>query len=118
METMMLENRKFKRKVYSLPLKHRDLSKNETVTTTSVAANISEGGVSFTSDEFVPLAQRLVLEISLPTTPDAIKAISRVIWIKKIASTDQYVIGSQFLQMRKEDKARLVSFISPQYIPQ
>ena len=54
----------------------------------------------------------MVLEITLPTLPKPVKAISKVAWIRKIPTGDQYEIGNQFLEMTKEDRAHMSNFMN------
>jgi c-di-GMP-binding flagellar brake protein YcgR len=64
------------------------------------------------SKKFISLACRLVVEISLPTLTKPIKAISKIAWIKKVPVTDEYLLGNQFLEMTKEDKAHVINFVN------
>lgn len=104
------EQRRFQRLESTLPLRYRNLKKGGVLPVGSLTKNISEGGVCFESSEFISLACRLVVEISLPTMSRPIKAISKVAWIRKSAG-DQYELGNQFLEMAKEDKAHIMEFI-------
>ena len=74
--------------------------------------DISAGGVSFKTSEFISLACRLVVEINLPTDGKPIKAISKVAWIRKTPTNDNYELGNQFLEITKEDKNRINDFVS------
>jgi c-di-GMP-binding flagellar brake protein YcgR len=78
----------------------------------SIARNLGEGGVCFMSNEFVSLACRLVVEITLPNVMKPIKAISKVAWIRKVPSSDQYELGNQFLEITKEDRANIINFVN------
>jgi len=79
--------------------------------------NLSEGGVCFKSNEFISLACRLVVEISLPNMTKPVKAISKIAWIRKVPSTDQYELGNQFLEITKEDKANIMNFVNQAISP-
>jgi len=106
------EKRRHPRVESNLPVQYRNLKKAVALPTGSLSTNISEGGVRFKSNEFISLACRLVLEITLPTTSRPIKAISKVAWIRKLPSGDAYELGNQFIDMTKEDKEHIVAFIS------
>jgi len=103
--------RRYARVGVSLPLEYKDLRKAAELPKGSLLKNISEGGVSFTSKEFMSLACRLVLNITLPNSTKPIKAISKVAWIKRIPVGDQYELGNQFLEITKEDKAQIINFV-------
>lgn len=106
------ERRRYRRAESSLSIQYRNLRKPGDVPIQTLTKNISEGGVSFKSSEFISLACRLVVEISLPILPKPIKAISKIAWIRKIPSSDQYELGNQFLEITKEDKAHLINFVN------
>ena len=104
--------RRFTRVGASLPLEYRDLRKSAELPKGSLLRNISEGGVCFSSKEFMSLACRLVLNINLPNTTRPIKAISKVAWIRRVPSTNQYEMGNQFLEITKEDRAQITNFVN------
>ena len=105
------DKRRYKRVGTSLALEYRDLKKVSELPNGSLLKNISEGGVSFSSREFMSLACRLILNITLPGNPKPIKAISKVAWIKRMPVGDQYELGNQFLEIAKEDRAQIVDFV-------
>lgn len=105
------ERRRFQRVDSNVPLRYRNL-RTTTVPLGSLTKNISEGGISFNTGEFISLACRLVVEITLPTAPKPIKAISKVAWIRKASSDDQYELGNQFLEISKEDRALITDYVT------
>ena len=106
-----VERRRFQRIDSNLPLRYKNL-KTATVPMGSVTKDISEGGMRFKTNEFISLACRLVVEITLPMAPKPIKAISKVAWIRKLSSGDQYELGNQFLGISKEDKAIVMDYVN------
>lgn len=106
------ERRKFRRINSNFPLQYRNLRKIGNLPSGTITRNLSEGGVSFRSNEFVSLACRLVVEINLPAVPKPIKAISKVAWIRKVPSSNQYELGNQFLEITKEDKVHVQNFMN------
>ena len=108
----VVDNRRYKRTAISLPLEYRDLKKSSELPKGSVLKNISEGGVCFNSSQFMSLACRLVLNITLPNSTRPIKAISKVAWIRRLPVGDQYELGNQFLEIAKEDKTQIVDFVN------
>ena len=106
-----VERRRFQRIDSNLPLRYKNL-KTATVPMGSVTKDISEGGMRFKTNEFISLACRLVVEITLPMAPKPIKAISKVAWIRKLSSGEQYELGNQFLEISKEDKALITDYMS------
>ena len=106
------ERRRHKRTDTLISLQYKNLKKSGEPSLGSVSRNISEGGVCFKSNQFISLACRLVLEITLPTMPKPIKAISKVAWIRKMPAGDQYELGNQFLEMTKEDRMHIANFMN------
>lgn len=111
------EKRRYKRVDHVVPLQYKNLRIPSELPLASTTRNLSEGGICFQSSKFVSLACRLVVELSLPTSPKPIKAISKVAWIRKIPSSDQYELGNQFLEITKEDKANILNFVNQSPLP-
>ena len=108
----MAEKRRYKRVGADVPLEYRDLKKAAELPKGSLLKNISEGGVCFSSREFMSLACRLVLNITLPNNPKPVKAISKVAWIRRLPMGDQYEVGNQFLEITREDREHITDFVS------
>ena len=106
------EKRRYKRIGTSLALEYRDLKKGSELPKGSLLKNIGEGGVCFSSKQFMSLACRLILNITLPNSARPIKAISKVAWIRRLPIGDQYELGNQFLEIAKEDRAQIVDFVN------
>lgn len=106
-----IERRRFQRIDSNVPIRYRNL-RMATVPAGSLSKDISEGGVRFKTSEFISLACRLVVEINLPSVQKPIKAISKVAWIRKLSSGDQYELGNQFLEISKEDKATITDYVN------
>jgi len=107
----VIERRRFQRVDSNLPVRYKNI-KTATVPMGSLTKDISEGGIRFKTNEFISLACRLVVEITLPTVQRPIKAISKVAWIRKLSSGDQYELGNQFLEISKEDKSLVIDYVN------
>ena len=107
----LIEKRRFQRIDSNLPLKYKNI-KTATVPMGSFTKDIGEGGIRFKTNEFISLACRLVVEITLPTAQRPVKVISKVAWIRKLSSGDQYELGNQFLEISKEDKGLITDYVS------
>lgn len=106
----IVEKRRFQRMNSNLPLRYRNI-KTGTVPMGSLTKDISEGGIRFKTNEFISLACRLVVEITLPTVQKPIKAISKVAWIRRLSSGEQYELGNQFLEISKEDRSFITDYV-------
>ena len=107
----IVEKRRFQRMDSNLPLRYKNI-KTATVPMGSLTKDISEGGIRFKTNEFISLACRLVVEVTLPTVQRPIKAISKVAWIRKLSSGEQYELGNQFLEISKEDKGLITDYVN------
>ena len=105
------ERRKFARVSSIVPLQYKKLKELSEGTIGAITQDVSEGGTRFIANEFLPLATRLVVELFLPAQPKPIKAISKVAWIRKMPSGDQYEVGNQFLDVARSDKNELANYV-------
>ena len=106
----VIERRRFQRIDSNLPLRYKNI-KTATVPMGSLTKDISEGGIRFKTNEFISLACRLVVEIALPTVQRPVKVISKVAWIRKLSSGEQYELGNQFLEISKEDRSLITDYM-------
>jgi c-di-GMP-binding flagellar brake protein YcgR len=106
------EKRKHRRITSDIPLQYKELGHTGVVSTGSLTGDLSEGGARIRSRRFIALAARLMSEFKLPTSERPVKAISRVIWIKKTPSMGQHDVGLQFLEMAKDDKQAVANFVN------
>ena len=110
------ERRRFGRINARVPLQFKDIQRPIEIYNGTLTKDISEGGVRFTSNDFLSIFTRLFVEVSVPSFSRPIKAISKVAWIQKQPRANQYIVGLQFLDMTEEDRKHLAAFIarSPQ----
>ncbi|MFH1593166.1 MAG: PilZ domain-containing protein [Candidatus Omnitrophota bacterium] len=111
---MFEDKRKYSRVESRFPLKYRDLKKSGEEFRGTVSKNVSEGGIRFRSDRFISLACRLVVELNLPAMDKPIRAVSKITWIKKLPVGDDYEVGNQFLEIARDDKDSIRTFINKQ----
>ena len=67
-------------------------------------SDISEGGVRFRSNHFVPVQDRLLVTLKIPGKK-LIETLAKPAWIREIPSVGQFDIGCQFLSLSDEDRA-------------
>lgn len=108
-----IEKRRFTRVATHIPIKYRKLGDSEEVTGYStITKNLSEGGVRFKAPEFISMACRFILELDMPMFAEPIKVISKIAWIRKTASGDDFEVGNQFLEISKKDKKLVSEYIN------
>ena len=109
--TMYPEKRKFSRVESHVPVRYRKLDEPWSVMKKgTITRNISKGGLSFMTGEFISKACRIVMELDISGSKP-VRAISRVTWIKKSAYGENFNVGNQFLEMSAPDKDVLFSYI-------
>jgi c-di-GMP-binding flagellar brake protein YcgR len=113
MKKEYVEKRRFQRAIARIPIKYYKVGDYgpKALKASTISRNLSEGGVRFRTAEFVSRACRLVVEIEMPMFPRPIKAISKVAWIRKVDSGDDYEIGNQFLEISADDRKHVSEYV-------
>ena len=71
--------------------------------------DISEGGVRFRSNYFVPVHNKLLFKINIPNSKP-IEALVQPSWIREIPRLHQYDIGAKFISLSESDKELIRRF--------
>ena len=69
----------------------------------TVVKDISEGGIRFRSNRFIPVREKLLFRMRLPNQK-TIEAVAQPAWIREIPSLNQYDIGAKFLSLSEADR--------------
>lgn len=103
------EKRQFPRLNVHIPLRcqYKSFSKFNF----TLMRDISEGGLKFVSEEFIPPKTDLVLEFKLSPEAEMIKAVAEIVWIQQIRGSDWYRIGIQFLNINPERKKEIARYV-------
>ena len=109
----MEDKRRYPRVESHIPVKYQEMRQGSIVKeATSTSENISLGGVRFKTPDFVQGSSRLIIELDIPMASNPVRAISRVAWIKKDMKDETlYEIGNQFLEISREDREFLSTYI-------
>ena len=110
-----VERRKFPRVQCRFSVKYKDLKKLGDDFRGTISKNLSEGGIRFRSDRFISLACRLIVELNIPAMQEPLRAVSKITWIRKLPVGDDYEVGNQFLEIKKEHKAIIRNLVSEQF---
>ncbi|MFH1778994.1 MAG: PilZ domain-containing protein [Candidatus Omnitrophota bacterium] len=105
------ERRRYPRVSSAMPVQYRGIRQTSDATVGTVMRDISTGGIRFIANEFISVFTRLVVEISIPLTSKPVRAISKVVWIRKRPSGEQYELGMQFIDMTEEDRGNISNFV-------
>jgi hypothetical protein len=106
------EQRKHTRVKTHIAVKYRKLRDGAgAVGTSSVSRNLSQGGIRFKASDFISMACRLIVEMDFPIFNKPVRAISRVAWIRKTDSGEDFEVGNQFVEMSKQDRELISEYI-------
>jgi len=76
-----------------------------------VTKDISQIGMRFLVNEFIPKESRLRIKISFHGTLFNLETWVKCVWIRKMPYSDRYEIGVEFVDMPSKAADYLVSFI-------
>ena len=73
-----------------------------------VAQNISEGGLRLQLNDFVPMNEKVTLELALGESarPAVITRNARVVWTQRIRYSDQYQVGLEFTRDNSSNESK------------
>ncbi|OIO34143.1 MAG: hypothetical protein AUJ70_01670 [Candidatus Omnitrophica bacterium CG1_02_40_15] len=63
----------------------------------TVGKDISNSGIGFISNEFIPRHSQLVFEIRPPWQPEPIQTLAEVAWISNQPHSERFNVGAKFL---------------------
>ena len=83
----------------------------------AITNNIGKSGLMYCSSCFMPQGSKLTFELYQPLdskkhTLFSIFANGQVIWIRKIAKTNEYMVGIQITKIAGESQDRISSYIN------
>ncbi|MFA5389376.1 MAG: PilZ domain-containing protein [Candidatus Omnitrophota bacterium] len=64
----------------------------------TVAKDISNSGIGFISNEFIPKKSHLTFELFSPWQAGPVKTQAEVVWISNQPYSDKFVVGARFLK--------------------
>jgi c-di-GMP-binding flagellar brake protein YcgR len=105
----MIERRKYIRIPESLPIAYEVVpsqTKKE-----YASKDISQGGMRFLINEFIPKDSRLRVQISFPGTLFNFETWVKCMWIRKLPYNDRYEVGVEFMDTPLKAVEYLNSFI-------
>jgi c-di-GMP-binding flagellar brake protein YcgR len=119
-----VERRRFRRESLQLGLKFRALKKNAiSKPQTSKSGDLSAGGLSMVCNRPLEPDQLLLVTLFIPTAAvvapgskptqsgEMATVLSRVAWCQPTSNDDYFRLGIQFLDLAREDRQRLKSFL-------
>ncbi|KPK42431.1 MAG: hypothetical protein AMJ78_02485 [Omnitrophica WOR_2 bacterium SM23_29] len=105
------DRRQYPRVSSAMPVQYRGIRQASNSFVSTIARDISIGGARVIAHEFISVFTRLVVEISILSTPKPVRVVSKVVWIRKMPYGEHYELGMQFLEMVEEDKKNIFQFV-------
>lgn len=106
------DNRKFERILGDAEISYRVVAHNQTQGTLS--KDISEGGIRFFCNDFIPLGTKLRLRVLIRAIPYSFQALGETRWIKEASGGTRYEIGVEFTDIPNEAIQRLKALADSQ----
>ena len=106
---MITERRRHPRLLSHLPLRY--YRKGTSHYADTLTKDVGLGGVRFLSHEFFPTTHEFLVEIPLFRASHPVQTVGRVAWSQKIAHSDLYEIGMEFLQLPDDHRRLLNAFL-------
>ena len=63
----------------------------------TVGKNISNSGIGFISNEFIPKNSHLVFELRSPWQSEPIQTLAEVVWVSNQPFSERFEVGAKFL---------------------
>ncbi len=108
------ERRKHPRVYASLPMQFREIGEFDKLPRDTITKDLSQGGVRFSADKFLPVGNRLVVNIILESRSEPLRSVVKIMWSKKQHFSDSYELGCQFVNLEEEARTRIGRFIAHQ----
>ena len=89
------DRRAAKRIPCDLPVRYNQKGAKEYINT--VGKDISDTGIGFISNEFIPKHSNLLFEIRPPWQPEPIQALAEVVWVSNQPYSERFNVGARFL---------------------
>lgn len=108
-----MENRVFERISCEVPASFLNLvvGENSSPQEETSVRDISEGGIRFRLNQFVPIQNFLIVRLNLFKTK-SIEATVKPVWIREMPHLEQYEFGASFVSLSREDKLKLREYLT------
>jgi c-di-GMP-binding flagellar brake protein YcgR len=105
----MKERRKFVRIPDNSLITYKVLS--DTILGDDITKDISQSGLRFFTNEFIPKNSILKLRVTLKKISFSFESLVKVVWIIDDSHKKRYEIGAEFVDIPKEAARHLISYV-------
>ena len=107
----LMEKRRYPRVNCEIESNYKNLAQtSSTVLDFTTVNDLSEGGLRFRTNHFLPVNHRVYFRIQIPKAP-AIESMAELAWIRQIPSLNCYEAGARFVEFPLQHKRTLQNFI-------
>jgi hypothetical protein len=92
----MEEDRRVTQRIsYNSPVRYNQ--KGAKIYSDTVGKDISNNGICFISNEFIPKKTHLIFEVQPPWKETPVQTLAEVVWVSNQSYSERYEIGAKFL---------------------
>ena len=73
--------------------------------------NISQGGIKFITDEFIPKDSHLKIKVNFYKTLFSFEALVKCVWVREMNYSEEYEIGVDFIDIPPDAVRYLINYI-------
>lgn len=93
---MKQDKRDSKRLPTSAPIRYQ--KKGSRVFGNTIGRDVSDNGIGFISNEFLPISSNLIFEIQHPEKAGFTRAVGEVVWISSQPYSERFSVGAKFIE--------------------
>ncbi len=105
-----LEKRRHFRFSSHIPIEYKQMGQR-TLYKGALSQDISKSGACMLIHEFVSPQTKLHTSLSLPSRIPPVKAVSRVVWTRKVPFGDAYHLGVEFVDIARNASQTIEEFV-------
>jgi c-di-GMP-binding flagellar brake protein YcgR len=106
-----MERRRWPRAKVKIPVSYRGIGNFNHLPLESETQDLSEGGVKFSTERFLPRNSKFVIGFNLAPEREGIKATIKVIWTNREPTTNRYIVGAEFDNITLEARHELANLV-------
>jgi c-di-GMP-binding flagellar brake protein YcgR len=81
-----------------------------------MSEDLSEGGLRLSSPEFLPVEQRVLLDLDPPVMDAPVRVVGTVVWVEQVAYAAQWRVGVAFDELSKSTRTQVHRIVVRQQV--
>lgn len=107
---MGVERRKHTRVPFDAAIRVRRIDGSQSMG--ALGCDLSEGGLRFTTDRFVGVNHKLLMEFEMPLGGRPLRIVGKPAWVRQLGTSESYEVGNLFLELSEEDQGAIRDFVA------